>query len=55
MLVIPVMQEAEKGQSWFEDSPGKKLLRPYLKNKPGVVAHVCKSSYTRDRGRRIVV
>jgi hypothetical protein len=30
-LVIPVTWEAEIGESWFETSPGKKLVKPYLK------------------------
>jgi hypothetical protein len=32
MPLIPATQEAERGESQFEASPGKKLVRPYLKN-----------------------
>jgi hypothetical protein len=32
-------KEAEVGGLWFKVSPGKKLARPFLKNKPGVVVH----------------
>jgi hypothetical protein len=38
MSLIPATQEAEIGRSWFKAKLGKKLLRHYLKNKPGVVA-----------------
>jgi hypothetical protein len=36
------------------DNPGKKLMNPYLKSKPGVVVHICNTSYTGDRGKWIM-
>jgi hypothetical protein len=29
----------------------QKLVRPYLKNKPGMVAHAYNPTYSRDKGR----
>jgi hypothetical protein len=40
ILVIPATWEAEIKGSWFEASPGKKLARPYLNKKLGVVVHI---------------
>jgi hypothetical protein len=48
-------REVEIEGSQFEASPGKKLERPYLKNKLGVVADACNSSYLAGGGRRIEV
>jgi hypothetical protein len=38
-VVIPAPLEVEIGGSWFKASWGKKLVRLYLKNNLGVVAH----------------
>jgi hypothetical protein len=37
MHVIPANREKNTGGSRFEASLDKKLVRPYVKNKPGVV------------------
>jgi hypothetical protein len=39
----------------FEEWPGKKLARPYLKHKLSVVVYICVLSYSGGRGRRIEV
>jgi hypothetical protein len=46
MPVIPATQEVETGGSQFEASQGKKLVRPYLKIKLGVVVHIYNPSYS---------
>jgi hypothetical protein len=38
-----------------QGQPGQKLMRPYLKNNPGVGAHACGPSYLGDGSRRIRV
>jgi hypothetical protein len=57
MLVILATQEAEIKELRFKDTPSKKLVKPYLKNKKGMVAPVwdyaCNPSYTGARGRTI--
>jgi hypothetical protein len=50
---IPATQEAEKRGSWFEPSLGKKSARLNLKNKSGMVIHICNPSHL--GGRRIEV
>jgi hypothetical protein len=35
MPIIPITWKAEIGGLWFEASPDKKLLRPYLKVQAG--------------------
>jgi hypothetical protein len=35
--------------------PWEKLVRHYLKNKPGMVVHTCNATYLGSRGRRIMV
>jgi hypothetical protein len=42
------------GRSQFEASMGKKLARPCLKNKPGVVVHTYNPSYLGGGGRIVV-
>jgi hypothetical protein len=39
--IIPATQEVEKGRTHFKTSPGKKLMRSYLKNKLGMIEHFC--------------
>jgi hypothetical protein len=39
--------KVEISMTWLEASLGKKLGRPYLNNKLGVVVHACDSSYAR--------
>jgi hypothetical protein len=43
------------GGSWFEASPGKKLVRPYLHGlwKPDVVFHFCNPSSAGGTGPRL--
>jgi hypothetical protein len=53
--VIPATPEIKIGGLWFEDSSDKKLVKPYLKNKPGMVVHAFNSSFLGDEGRRIEV
>jgi hypothetical protein len=50
--VILAMQEVETGGSHSNTSQGKKLARPYLKSKLGVVLCTCSHSYSRGRGRK---
>jgi hypothetical protein len=38
----------------IQGQPGRKLVRPYLKNKLGTIAHPCGPSYLEDGGRRIL-
>jgi hypothetical protein len=54
-LIIPSIWEVEIGGSKFKTSPGQKLGRPYLKNKPDMLVHACNSSHKGDIGRRITV
>jgi hypothetical protein len=54
MPVIAATWESEIGELWFKTSPGKKLARPYLKDKPGMVVHTCNPMYMEGRGRTIV-
>jgi hypothetical protein len=42
-------------KSDLQGHPGKKLVRPYLKNKPGMVAHAYYPSYSESKGRRLWV
>jgi hypothetical protein len=42
-LVISTTREMEKGVSWFQASPSKKLARPYLKEE---ARHGCSPNYT---------
>jgi hypothetical protein len=46
-------RDAEIGESWFEASPGKMVVRTYFKNELVVLVHICNPSYLGDRGRRI--
>jgi hypothetical protein len=48
--IIPVTREAEKGGSQFEVNPGKKVVRSYFRNKPGMVAQTCNTSNSGGRG-----
>jgi hypothetical protein len=43
--MILITWKAKIGRSWSEVSPEKNLVKPYLKNKPEVVAYACDSSY----------
>jgi hypothetical protein len=53
--IILATWEAEVGGMLFDVSMYKKFLRPYLKNKLGVVVYICHPSYVVGRGRRIMV
>jgi hypothetical protein len=53
--IIPATEEAETGGLWFKASPGKKLARPHLINKPVVVVLVCNPSYLGSIGGRLVI
>jgi hypothetical protein len=55
MPVIPAAREVEIKGSQFKTSLGKKLARPYFKNKLHVAAHTCGPSYLGGRSRRIMV
>jgi hypothetical protein len=55
MPVIPLIWETDIEGLYFEIHPDKKLARPISKNKLGMVAHICNSSYAGDVGRRIVI
>jgi hypothetical protein len=50
MPVILDTQEVGSGGLWLE---GKKLVRPHLNNKLGMVVHTSHPSYTGGIGRRI--
>jgi hypothetical protein len=52
--VISITQEADIGGLQFEASMCKKLSRPYLKNNPGMLTHICNPSYSGARGSIIV-
>jgi hypothetical protein len=41
MPIIPATWEAKIGRLQYEASPGKKLARPYLREKLGMVVHTC--------------
>jgi hypothetical protein len=43
MSAIPGTWAVETGGSWFEDTLGKKLVRPYLKYKPDNVTKCTES------------
>jgi hypothetical protein len=55
MPVIPATEEVELGGSLFKAMIGKKLVRPYLKNKPSMVAYTSVPSYMGGGGRRLSV
>jgi hypothetical protein len=50
--IIPATCEAEIGL-WFEDSPGKMLVRFFLKSKSGMVVHAYNLNYLGGEGKRI--
>jgi hypothetical protein len=45
----------EIGRIWAETSQSKKLVRPHLNKKLGVVVHACHPSYVGGVSRRIAV
>jgi hypothetical protein len=53
--VIPATQETEIGGSGFEADSDKKLAKPCLKNKLGVVVHAGNLSHAGGKGRKITV
>jgi hypothetical protein len=55
LAYIPTIWEAENRRIVVQEQPQKKLVKPHLKNKLGVVVHACDSSYSGGRGRRILV
>jgi hypothetical protein len=44
--MILITWKAKMGRSWSEVSPEKNLVKPYLKNKLGVVAQASNPSYS---------
>jgi hypothetical protein len=55
MSIISATWEVEIKKNMVQGQPGKKLVRPYFKNKLGKVEHFFNPSYARDRDRRIIV
>jgi hypothetical protein len=51
---IPTAWKAEIGL-WFKASSCKKLMRPYLKNKLGMVGYICNPSFVGGLGSRNMV
>jgi hypothetical protein len=51
----PTTWEAERGETCFEVSSGKKPTRPYLKNKPGMLFYAYNPSYSGGSGRKVPV
>jgi hypothetical protein len=47
----PSLSGGRYNESCFKTSLGKKLVRPYLKNKLGISGHVYNSSYSGGRRR----
>jgi hypothetical protein len=45
----------EIGDSQFGASLDKKLARPYLQNKPGMVVYTCNPNYVGHGGKSIMV
>jgi hypothetical protein len=50
--IVIIIQEVKTGGPWLEGSWAKSR-KPYLKNKPVVVAHACNPTYLGGVGRRI--
>jgi hypothetical protein len=53
-VFLATPEAKKKARSSLQDSPGKKLVRSYLKNKIGLLWHTYNSSYMGGRNRRIL-
>jgi hypothetical protein len=54
MVVYTCTWEVELEDTCSRQAPTK-LVRPYVKNKQGMVAHTCDASYSGGRGRKIEI
>jgi hypothetical protein len=55
MPTIAALGKQRLKEVQFEVSPIKKLVDPISTYKPGMVVHLCHSSYWGDIGKRIIV